>query len=507
MFNLGIFSNPESRKKGISEPKKVLLGTIAIVVLFAVTVYFVYYAPVGTDKLYCVVLFFLFWYSKSDYFWFAFFLIISAFPGGFFLEMSGTALRRLPVFSPIPKISFSVMDIFLIIALIKAIIRGKKTKLIDVFRLKNIAILIPYIIIVSVFYGVSLKAFLNGTARGFFFYTLLFSFPALIYNRKEIYKFMVLFFPFAILEIMAQIFTLKTGMEFATVFHSGAASEILNSVTGEIRAIPSGYINIRLAYVFAFVLLESKENIVPKLYSYLIILISLSSVIISATRSAIIMYIFIFIAYFVFIARKKPNVFLQIFISSAVFIMLLDTFNVLDLNNILDSSYNRFVGAVSMEDGSVKAEDTFDNRISNRLPILWDNIKKSILIGYGFSDKYFNIYDGHLGGVFVGLLQAGVFGYSLYVIFIINIYRKCFWYIKKIPKDSSFYGIIKVFTLSFIGYMIVNLSVDPIFVLNSFTVPQDVFIHLVIASLFINMAVREQILKKIEQRKAIVAVA
>lgn len=507
MFNLGIFSNPLSRKKGISETKKVLFGTIAIIILFVVTVYFVYYAPVGTDKLFCVVLFFLFWYSKSDYFWFAFFLIISAFPGGFFLEMSGTALRRLPIFSPIPKISFSIMDIFLIIALIKAILRGKKTKLIDVFKLKNIGILIPYIVIVSVFYGVSLKAFLNGTARGFFFYTLLFSFPALVYNRKEVYKFMVMFFPFAVLEIIAQIFTLKTGMEFANIFNSGAASEILNSVTGEVRVIPTGYINMRLAYVFAFVLLESKENIVPKIYSYMIILITLASVIISATRSAIVMFIFIFVAYFVFIARKKPNVFLQIFISSAILIMLLDATNVFDLNNIVDSSYNRFVGAVSMEGGSVKAEDTFDNRISNRLPILWDNIRKSILIGYGFSDKYFNIYDGHLGGVFVGLLQAGILGYSLYIVFIINIYRKCFWYIKKIPKDNSLIGIIKVFTLCFIGYMIVNLSVDPIFVLNSFTVPQDIFIHLVIASLFINMAVREQILKKIEQKKVIAEVA
>lgn len=479
-----------------SEVKLILLRTLTLVFLFALTVYFVYYAPFGTDKLFCAVLLIFFWYSKSDYFWFAFFIMISAYPGGFFAETSSTALRRLPIYSPIPKISFTVMDLFLIIALIKAILRGKKLMLRDIFGLKKIALILPYVMVVSIFHGITLKLFLNGAVRGLFFYTLLYSFPVLIYNRKEIYKFMVMFFPMVFLEIISQLYTLGTGLEFANLFNPGTIAEIVNSVSGDIRAIPTGYMNMRLAFVFAFALLESRENIVPKFYSYLIIFLSLSSVLISATRSAIIMLLFIFIFYFIFIAKKKPNLFFQVFVSAAVFIILMDAVNLVNFNNILGSSYKRFVGAVSIEEGSLKAEDTFDNRISNRLPVLWENISNSVLIGYGYSDKYFIYYDGHLGGVLVGLLQVGIFGLVIYTIFLINLFRKCFWYIRRIPDDNSMLGIIKVFTLSFFGYMIVHLTVDPIYVLNSSTMPQDIFIHLVLASIFINMAIREQVLKR-----------
>lgn len=501
MKEFSIYSSIVGILKENAESKIILYRTIAIILLFALTVYFVYYAPVGTEKLYCAILLFLFWYSKADYFWFAFFLIISAYPAGLFADTSANALRRLPIFSPVPKISFSMLDLFLIIALIKAIVKGKKTKLLDVYKLKNIAYIIPYVVVVSFFFGATLKLFLNSAVRGLFFYTLLYSIPALLHNKKEIYKFMLMFFPFVFLEVIAQIYTIRTGQEFANMFYPGGISEILNSVSGDIRAIPTGYINMRLAFVFAFVLLESKENIVPKLYSYIVILASLTSVIISATRSAIIMLLFIFIAYFVFIARKKPHIVLQIFIFAAISIMILDTTNVIDLNNVIGSSYKRFVGAVSIEEGSIKAEDTFDNRISNRLPILWDVINQSLFIGYGFSDKYFINYDGHLGGVLVGLLQVGIFGFSLYVVFITNIFRRSFWYIRKIPSGNSSIGIVKVFTLSYIGYLIVNLTVDPIFVLNTSTLPQDIFIHLVMGSFFINMAIREQVIKRKEKRK------
>ncbi|MBI5403583.1 MAG: hypothetical protein HY959_09280 [Ignavibacteriae bacterium] len=496
MTEFKIYQNLAGKLKNSSEGMLLLYRTAAIILLFILTIYFVYYAPIGTDKLFGAVLLFVFWYSKSDYFWFAFFIIISAFPGGLFSENTFNALRRLPIYSPVPKISFSLMDLFLIVALIKAFAKGKKTKIKDVFKLKYIAYILPYILVVSIFHGVTLKIFLNGAVRGLFFYTLLFSFPALVYNRKEVYKFMTIFFPFVLLELISQIYTLRFGLEFANIFNPGSISEIMNSVSGDIRAIPTGYINMRLAFVFAFVLLESKENIVPKFYSYFVIFISLSSVLISATRSAIIMLLFIFIFYFILIAKKKPNLFLQVFVSAAVFLMLMDALNLVDFNSIIGSSYKRFVGAVSVEEGTVVAEDTFDNRISNRFPVLWESISRSIFIGYGFSDKYFINYDGHLGGVLIGLLQVGIFGFTMYAIFIVNIFRKCFWYIKRLPADNSVLGIIKVFTLSFAGYLIVNLTVDPIYVLNSSTLPQDIFIHLVIASFFINLAVREQIIKK-----------
>jgi hypothetical protein len=200
------------------------------------------------------------------------------------------------------------------------------------------------------------------------------------------------------------------------------------------------------------------------------------------------------------VAKKKPNAILQLFIVGVIFLMILDMTNIFNLNSIVGSSYNRYVGAVSVEEGSMKVEDTFDNRISNRLPRLLDAIGKSLFVGYGFSDKYFEAYDPHLGGVIVGILQVGILGYFFYVVFILNIFRKCFKYIKKLRDDNSYKNHIKVFLLCFFGYLLVNFTVDPIFVLNTSMLPQDIFIHLVIATFFINLGIREHVMKKMEMK-------
>ena len=452
-MNFKIYKLLVSKSSDRSESKIIIYRSIAIILLFALTVYMVYYSPEGVDKLFCALLLVLFWYSKSNYFWFAFFIIVSSYPAGLFTESTSVSLRRLPSYSPIPSMSFSLMDLFLIVALFKAIIRGKKIILIDIFKIKKIALILPFIVVISFFYGITLKMFLNQTVRGLFFYTLFFSFPALIPNKKEVYKFMLMFFPFVFLELIAQLYTINTGNEFGNLFREGALISIRDPNTGEIRAIPIGYIIMRLAFVFAFVLLETKEKIIPKFYALLVIIISLISVVLAETRSSITMFVFIFVFYFIMVAKKKPNAILQLFIVGVIFLMILDMTSIFNLNSIVGSSYNRYVGAVSVEEGSMKVEDTFDNRISNRLPRLLDAIGKSVFVGYGFSDKYFEAYDPHLGGVIVGILQVGILGYFFYIVFIVNIFRKCFKYIKKLRDDNSFKNQIKVFLVCFFGYL------------------------------------------------------
>jgi hypothetical protein len=481
-----------------SDSKIILFRSIAIVVLFALMIYMVYVAPIGTEKLFCLILFVIFWYSKANYFWFAFFLIISAFPAGLFSETSASAIRRLPIFSPMPKVSFSVMDIFLILALLKAIIKGKKVNYRDILKLKNIFFIFPYIIIVSFFHGLTIKLFLNSTLRGLFFYSLIYSFPALIYDRKEVYKFMLMFFPFVFIEFMTQIYSINADDKFANIFNPGVMENVYNSVTGEIRAIPDGFLTVRLAYIFAFVMLECKEKFIPKYYSIIIILVSLTTALLSATRSAIVMFILIFIFYFLLVVKKKPNIFMQLFITIIIMITILDFANVINLNDFLGSSYKRFIGMVSIQEGSVQTEDTFDYRINTRLPILIEAISNSPFIGYGLSDKYYLYCDSHLGGLPIGLLQAGFIGYSLYIFFIVSIFKKCFRYIKKIPVNNSYISTTKVFIICFFGYLIINFTVDPVYVLNTSAIPQDILIHLIIASLFIYFAIREQALKKLE---------
>jgi hypothetical protein len=488
-----------NKYKERSDSKSVLYSSIALFALFSLTVYMVYFAPIGIDKLFCAILLVLFWYSKTDYFWFAFFMIISSFPAGLFSDSSYDAVRRLPIYSPISKISFSLLDLFLIISFFKAAIKGKSVKLLDVFKIKKIVYIIPYVVITSLFFGVTFKVFLNHTLRGLFFYTIFYSFPALIYTKKDIYKFMTMFFPFVFLEILAQIYTISTGNLFTNLFY-GSSIIVHNSITGDIRALPYGFLIMRIAFSFAFVFLDNEERIVPKYYALLVILTSILSVIIAATRTPIIIFILTFIIYFVFIAKKKPNIIIQVFILIVIVVSLLDFVKVFNLGDIINSSFKRLIGAVSIEQGTMKVEDTFDNRLNVRLPILLNAVKNSFLIGYGLSDKYFEYYDGHIGGVLIGFLQVGIFGYTMYLVFIYNIFKKCFYYIRKLAGNNSSLIIIKVFTLNFLAYLFLNFTVEPIFVLNTSTAPQEIFILLVVATLFINFAIKEQKLYMMEKQ-------
>jgi hypothetical protein len=489
-----------------TDGKVVLYSSIAITILFIITVYMVYFAPIGIDKLFFVVLFILFWYSKADYFWIAFFIIISFYPAGLFTESSSTDIRRLPIFSPIPKISFSVLDIFLIISLLKAFVKGKKDTFIDVFKLKHIVYIFPFIIIISFFYGVTLKPFLNTVVRGLFFYTLIYTFPALINNKKDLYKFMTMFFPFVFFELASQIFSIKMEINLGDLFNPGSQPEAFNSITGDIRVIPTGYVVVRVAFIFAFIMLDNLDRIISKSYSISIILISILSILLSATRSAIFMFIFIFILYFIFVARKKPNIFLQLFITASIIVMILDFSNMFDLNRILGASYKRFVGAVSVEEGTLRPEDTFDHRINVRLPQLVEHIKGSIFVGYGMSDKYLEYADIHLGGLPVGLLQAGIIGYSFYVIFVFRIFKKCYFYIRKFSEDNPQVITIKVLLVGLFGYTIANFTIEPVFVLNATTSPQDIILIFIITSMFIYFGMREQIMNRNKLKNKLVDV-
>lgn len=506
-MNLGFYSVIKEKFRSYSESKIILYYSLGIVLLFFTLVYVIYIAPVGIDKLFFVILFVIFWYSKADYFWFAFFLIINSSPAGLFAISTRETTRMLPLFSILPKASFSILDIFLIIALLKAIIKGDSKKIRDALKLRNIVFIFPYILIISFFYGVTLKLFLNATLRGLFFYSLIYSFPTLINNKRDVNRFMILFLPFVLIELASQLYVLTMGVPIAEILYPGSTSIAYNSVTGDIRAIPYGYHCVRLAYVFSFILLENEEKLIPKFYCYLIMIASLFIVIISATRSAIIMLTFIFIVYFFFIARRKPNVVMQLFVFIAILLLILDFSKVLDLNNIFGASYKRFVGMVSIkESGTIEAEDTFDYRISVRLPKLMESINKSLLVGYGLSDKFYENYDGHLGGVPIGLLQAGILGYFFYLLYIYNIFKKCFFYVRKIPSDNTSLNSIKVFIITFLGYSIVNFSVDAIFVLNTSVYVQDILIHLILASLFVYFALRENAIKRIEARNNIAAI-
>lgn len=465
----------------------IFIMSISIYSLFWLSVLFVYKFPIGLDKLFFAILLFMFWFSKVDYFWYAFFIIISSFPGSFFVESAGDAVRRLPIFTIIPKASFSVFDMFMIVSLFKAIIKGRRLKIKDLLNIKYGTIFLVYMLVITTFYGVSLKTFVSLPLRGLFFYTFFYSFPSLVFKRKDTYMFMYMFFPFVFNELFTQVFLLSTGKNLVNEFYSGATSVVvIDKLMGEnIRAIANGHSIVILSFIFALALMGDSDKYASKGYLSLIIIVAFLSVIFSATRQSMIMLGFMFILYLIFVNKVKPGLVLQLFFAGLILFFIIDVLNIFNISKIINASFDRLTGAVNISKGSIETEDTLDYRLSVRLPVILESIKGSFFLGYGFSDKFFLYNDGHLGGVLVGVLQMGVIGYSALTLFIGMIYRKSISFVKRIGERNTTSAIIKSLLIGMSGYFLLNLFINPTIVFNVRAQPQEFFILIVLLSQFI----------------------
>lgn len=497
MKNIKLYNRLKEKFDAYESGFEIFINSVGIITLFWLSVLTVYVFPLGLDKLFFAILFLIFWYSKSNYFWFAFFLIINFSPGSFFTETAGDALRRLTIYTIFPKASFSVLDIFNILALLKALVKGKRFRVKDILNIRYAFILVLYAAVVTLFHGISIQVFIRLPLRGLLFYSFFYSFPALVHSKKDVYKFMYMFFPFVFNELFSQFYLLITNQHFLNLFYKEAFTyTIRDRLMGDtVRAVANGYPIIVLSFIFTFVLLERNINFSSKSYLYLIIVLTTTSVMISATRQTIIMFAFMFIIYFLFVNKSKPGILLQLVFLVSIFFFLLDILNFIDLNKIFGASFNRLTGAVYYQGGELEAEDTLDYRLSVRLPLILNNISKSIFLGFGFSDKYFEYHDGHLGGIFVGILQMGVLGYSALIFFVFYVFKKSMKVAGRFGDDNTNTKTIQSILVGMSGYVLVNIFIDPAIVFNYWARPQEFFILLVILSQFIKFGKMEQYLK------------
>ncbi|MDD5362899.1 MAG: hypothetical protein PHN88_12250 [Ignavibacteria bacterium] len=476
----------------------VLIKSIGILVLFWISVLNVYVFPLGLDKVFFVFLLILFWVSKSNYFWFAFFIIIIYSPAGFFQESSAEDLRRLPIYNIFPRASLSIMDLFLIVALIKAFVKGKKPVFKDIIGMKSILLFAAYLSIISLFYGVSMKSFIGQPLRGMFFYTIFISFPALVNTKRDTTKFLYMFFPFVFQELFSQGYLLYTGEYIQSLFHADTVLIVYRDklMYGSIRSLAPGYSIVVLAFVFSMILYDSADRMSPKPYLLIVMIICSISIFVSATRQSILMFAFMFILYVIFVTKSKPSFIVQLSIVLLLLLMIVDFTNILDLNYTLSASFNRLTGAVQYQNGTLEAEDTLEFRLMVRLPNLWNHIKQSLILGYGFSDLYFEYYDGHIGGIMIALLQSGITGLVLYFLYIVKIYRVVFSYIKRFGSNISITTTLKSLLVGISGLLFLNAFINPMFVLNFTSRPQEFFILLVLIYQYVNFGKLEYIIKK-----------
>jgi hypothetical protein len=431
--------------------------------------------------------------SKKDYFWFAYFFIITQGPGYFFADFSGTSLHRLPLYTFLAGMSFTPIDIFILLALLKALIKGRKMKL----KLeKPLLVLLAYIIlsvsVSSVIYGADADIIV-WNFRWVFYYSIIISFLYLVNKKHEIYRFILLVSPLVFFIFFTQIYYLMTGNEFINFFNPGFRGVALNTVTGELRPLAGGGLIVFFSFVFSIFLLTAKDYKLPKIYLYFILVVAFLSVFLSATRLWFVIFSFIFAGYLL-VSKKKI---LSIIGIGAVGFVVLSTLmytGLIQSDLLLQSSWGRVQQVFGIASGDVYSVDTAMNRLVNQLPIIVGVIKQNPFIGYGFSKVTMIYYDNDFGFLNT-ILMFGVIGFLLFLFFFIKIFVMLVSCIKKISISNPYKIPLKIMVIAWGGILIGYFTTWDFFTMSFYKI---FFISLLIvfAEFFVRQADREELLIK-----------
>jgi len=466
---------------------------IAIIILLVLSFYVVYFMPQSVSIVFFILPLFLFFISKKDYFWFAYFFILTQGPGYLFADFSGLSQYRLPLYTFLPSFSFTPLDFFVILAILKAIFKGKKTQL----KLKKPLLLIfAYMVfsfvIISFIFGTTVDILVNNL-RWIFYYTIIISFSYLVNKKDDIYHFILLIFPFVFFILFTQIYFVHTGTEFIDLFNPGFRGIALNSLTKEVRPLMGGVLIPFFSFIFAFTLLEDKNYKLSKLYLYLITILSFFSIFISATRVWFIMFLAILIGY-ILISRKKAKFAIAVVFIALTFVSILVNSGLISKSFLLGSAWGRLSQVFNIPKAGISSVDTGYSRYIIEFPVLFEPIKENPFIGYGFSHIAMQHYDNDFGFLNT-ILMFGIVGFSLFVYFFIRYFSMIRSSLKRLNNSNPFRTSLKLLAVAWGGMLIGYFSTWDFFSSYFYKV-FFVSVLIAICEFFVRQADEEELLTK-----------
>lgn len=439
--------------------KSILQDFLQMTVCIAGALYAVYYGPSFFNYLYFLVLLGIFWRSKHNYFWFAFFFILINTPANLFFETSAMAARRLPLYSFLPGLSFSVFDLFILLGIAK--VYYFKKYLGKSFTVSHSAkFLLFYVFLVSIpisfiigFEG-SLTGFFNNF-RPYFYYTLVIPFFFLIDEPGDIYKLGYLTVPYVLVTLFDQLYLLTTGNMLATLVNPETARFVVtNTITGGARAYFTGYLLLFYAFYFGLQLRMNRKYEVVSGFGYIVIILTFTAFILSATRSYLMMPLMALLGYLLYSKKAAPDL-IKLSLVTLVFALIFFSLNLISWESFIKGIWPRFEAffTVIFGGGDLQKFDTVGSRLETDLPELWEAIQYSPLVGAGFSGwfrKYINDDLGFLNSVLILGWVGFAFLLNFLIFFLKDVSR---WAAKKYAdKDSRV--ILKSVAIIFFGVLL-----------------------------------------------------
>jgi hypothetical protein len=436
---------------------------IRFFLLIIITLISVYYFPKIFGILWLIVLLFLYWYSKNESFWFAFFLVLSDGFMGFF-GLYETTISLIP---GMPEIEVSQFYIIL------TIIKGRLQKPAYPLFFRNILNIMGVYLIVLIVLGFTIG--LKPSFQEYFRiikltlpFLLFYSIPRLLKNDDDYYNIFKLLFPISILALIAQIFEIVNIQPLTSYLGAKEFEETIYREDEPIRSFYNSGI-VLLCMFGSLFYFSKKQKSFNGAYMNIITIASFLIAFLSATRGWIIGFGITLILFFVI--NLKFSLKRILVITSLVFIVYFGLMGFPVVRHQVINSYIRFMTVEKITEGDISADET-QKRTTIRGPRVMKKWSESPIMGYGFSDEFKKSYDAHVGNQNI-LLHSGIVGFALMIVFFLSFISKMI--ITAI--NSQNYSLL-VFVVFFIGWYFIHSTSGQHFAYSQIpahTLPQALF--------------------------------
>lgn len=387
--------------------------------LFALSIVIFYFTPPFVEKIYFLTLLVFFLKAKLDknHFFIMFFWLVLVAPGYLFSARGTTTLPSIPFPGLGREIHFSELVAFVII--LKTLFKKTSQK---VFYKKPLILLILFSVFLLLFGGLqgsSITTILKSI-RYFIPLLIILLLPQLI-PYSNIPRSIKLMFVSVFILVGAQFFDILTGSPLASLFGASsfsfsgreveADSIVFDISVGTVRTVYGPFI-LLISLILSMVLISLKDNTwFKKQYLWIIMFTSSMSIFMSATRGWIVAVAIILFGFAVINSVK----FLKAF-SAALFALII-LFSIPQINTQIMGSFDRVLTLEALAKGDLSAGNTL-SRLTDRGPRVMNKFYESPVIGFGFSNDFYEYQDGHVGNQTL-LLNGGVVGFALYLFFIL----------------------------------------------------------------------------------------
>lgn len=459
----------------------------------------IYFLPPALSKIIYLGFLIFAYRSKRDYIWLAFLFVLYDTPNYFFFGGLVDDPSRVPIYQLTKGISFTFQDLLIITIVFKTINLRKKSLIIFDREIKLFTAFFIFFLLFSLALGVGFNNFVL-TLRYIIPFVLLFYLPKLMADKSDWMNFLKVLMPIAIFTLVGQLYYILFSLPLAAFFKPSMVNDVNPNLVNHVELVSRYYTGVFINFIIfigCLYLLALRKPSFNRNYVNIILIATLLQPIISATRGYTLAYLFVLGLWFLILSTGSKAKYAAAFI-----IILFAMGSYIITNPVLarqaDQSFSRLLTVTYLLSGDATAGGTLQ-RLTDRTPRVMSQVENSPIIGFGFSDSYYEYYDDHVSYPTM-LLNFGVIGFLIFVILFFKLFNRLYSYgIKSKQEPKTTFQ--KIFLIGLIGLLIVNSSSRQIF---GFTLPPYVNFMVVIFFSLANAMVLSEYEEKSEKVQTVV---